>query len=483
MFYRYTTALVLMAVVAGACSQSRNESVVPEAAVSSTVDAAVSTTAEFTLPSAVATVPATTVPDVAAPPVVSAVPEVEVPPSTASSSTALAATISTVPHEVILPEGVPMFAPDLTVEAAELVGVAVEACRGAAVDPFGSGCVGAVWEVCYGVRSDIEKIRMAMGDRWDALGSEQNSYYSSAFYYIRDTICGEAFTAEIVELGSVLVAKYGDRYYREINSIRGEQGWVNDYQSGSAIRFTGDLRDFADFRHFIDRKKWLFNDRKILGLEEFDLSEDISAAAYDRIVPLLEVLSTSVNSYSLDFAFEPPAGFDADEVLKSVSEKEKVIESLEISIAVSPNGPDDIKNLCNSAIYAARINRKNWQNYVDNCTIAAEGCVETYGDGDELCDEISRLAREAGLERMWQLLPAVCASSEDIVYYNPDDTCRRAAFDAYVYSGSSLKRGSVFADAEGINIREAVFYLSQPLLLYNLPQHQRTNDARYIEEY
>ena len=368
-----------------------------------------------------------------------------------------------------------MFAPDLTVEAAELVDVATEACRGAAVDPFGSGCAGAVWEVCYGVRSDIEKIRVAMGDRWDALGRNESSYYSSAFYYIRDTICGEAFTAEIAELGSVLVAKYGDRYYRETNSIIGEQGWVNDYQSGSAIRFTGELRDFADFRHFIDRKKWLYNDRKILGLEEFDMSKDISAAAYDRIAPLLEVLSTSVNSYSLGFAFEAPAGFDADEVLKSVSEKEKVMESVEISIAVPPNGHDDIKNLCNSAIYASRINRKNWQNDIENCMIVAEGCIETYSDGDEHCDEISRLARNARLEFMWQQLPAICASTEDIVEYNPDDSCRRAAFDTYIYSRSSLYGIDYwYYDDTTITIGEAVFFLAHPLIVISdLPPYQR----------
>lgn len=489
MFYRYTIAFVLVAVVAGACSGSQNEGVTPrtaaststDTAVSTTVDAAVSTTAEFVVPSAVATVPATTVPDVAAPPVVSAVPEVEVPPSTISASTTLAAGTSIVPQGVILPEGVPLFAPDLTVESAELVGVAVGVCRGAGVDPFGSGCAGAVWEVCYGVRSDIEEIRVALGDRWDALGSEQRD----AFFRIGYTLCSAAFTAEVVELASVLAASYGGRYYRESRSIVDEERWIDDYGLfGGPTRFRGDLRDFADFRHYIETGDWTYASEITPDLnEEYGLADYVSEAAYAVIKPLLKVLGRNVRYYSLRYSSMLPAEFDAGAVIRSARQEERISEGVGISIGGLPSSPEDIRALCYDAVYAARISRNGWRDDIESCMAAAEGCVEIQGDQSERCRGMSVVAREAGLELMWQLLPAVCASSEDIVYYNPDDTCRRAAFDAYVYSGSSLKRGSVFADTEGINIREAVFYLSQPLLLYNLPQHQRTNDARYIEEY
>lgn len=60
MLYRYTIALVLVAVTARACSGSQNEGVSPGTTVAATTNTAVSTTVEFVLPSAVATAPAAT---------------------------------------------------------------------------------------------------------------------------------------------------------------------------------------------------------------------------------------------------------------------------------------------------------------------------------------------------------------------------------------------------------------------------------------
>ena len=329
------------------------------------------------------------------------------------------------------------------------------------------------------MRSDIEEIRVAMGDRWDALGSEQRDAFSIIGY----TLCSAAFTAEVVELASVLAASYRGRYYRESRSIVDEERWIDDYGLfGGPTRFRGDLRDFADFRHYIETGDWTYASEITPDLnEEYALADYVSEAAYAVIKPLLKVLGRNVRYYSLRYSSMLPAEFDAGAVIRSAQQEERISEGVGISIGGLPSSPEDISALCYDAVYAARISRNGWRDDIESCMAAAEGCVEIQGDQSERCRGMSVVAREAGLELMWQLLPAVCASSEDIVYYNPDDTCRRAAFDAYVYSGSSLKRESVFADTEGINIREAVFYLSQPLLLYNLPQHQRTNDARYIE--
>ena len=471
MLYRYAIAFLLVAVAAGACSQSQQETVTPETAASSTAESAVPP-AKTTSPS---TVPST-------------LPETETPPSTASpAGTAIPAT--TIP-EVLLPNDVPMFASDLTVGAAELVGVAVEACRGAAVDPFGSGCAGAVWEACYGVRSDIEEIRAAMGDSWDALTSDQRN----AFSHIDRTLCSAAFTAEVVELAAVLAASYGGRYYRESRSIVDEQRWRNDYESAGystsfdgPTRFRGDLRDFADFRRYIERGDWTYASEITPDLnEEYILIEYVSEAAYAVIKPLLKVLGRNVRYYSLRYSSMPPAEFDPGAVTRSAQEEERIGEGIGITIGDLPSGPEDISVLCYDAVYAARIRRNGWRDDIESCTVAAEGCVETQEDHPRRCEGISLVAREAGLELMWQRLAAVCASSEDIIYYNPDDTCRRAAFDAYVYSGASLKKESRYAPynrAKNLDIREAVFYLSQPLILSNLPQRQRINDARVIEEY
>lgn len=486
MLHRYTIALVLVAVATGACSQPQQETVAPETAVSSTV--------VLTVPLAetASSVPASTT-----------ILESEVSQSLASSSTVPSSTtipevefspITTLPattvspiSEVIEVDGVAMFASDLTVGAAELVGVALEACRGAGVDPFGSGCAGAVWEACYGVRSDIEKIRVAMGDRWDALGSDQRN----AFSHIGRTLCSAAFTAEVVELAAVLAASYGGRYYRESRSIVDEERWRNDYENAGyatsfdgPTRFRGDLRDFADFRRYIERGDWTYASEITPDLnEEYLLAEYVSEAAYAVIKPLLKVLGRNVRHYSLRYSSMPPAEFDPDAVIRSAQEEERIGEG--ISIGDLSSGPEDISVLCYDAVYAARISRNGWQDDIESCMVVAEDCVETQEDHPRRCEGILIVAREAGLELMWQQLPAVCASSEDIIYYNPDDTCRRAAFDAYVYSGASLKKESRYApynSAKNLDIREAVFYLSQPLILSNLPQRQRINDARVIEE-
>ena len=414
MILRVITGFLLAVMVAGACSQPQQETVTPETAASSTTESAVPP-AEATPPVTISTtVPEAEVPPSTASPAGTA-PETSVPTETAVPAATIPVTatppvVTTVPEvEVLEIDGVSLFTADLTVEAAELVGVAVEVCRGAGVDPFGSGCAGAVWEVCYGVRSDIEEIRVALGDGWNALGSEQRDAFSIIGY----TLCSAAFTAEVVELASVLAASYGGRYYRESRSIVDEERWIDDYGLfGGPTRFRGDLRDFADFRHYIETGDWTYASEITPDLnEEYALADYVSEAAYAVIKPLLKVLGRNVRYYSLRYSSMLPAEFDAGAVIRSAQQEERISEGAGISIGGLPSSP------------------------------------------------------------------------EDIVYYNPDDTCRRAAFDAYVYSGSSLKRESVFADTEGINIREAVFYLSQPLLLYNLPQHQRINDARYIEEY
>ena len=111
MILRVITGFLLAVIVAGACSQSQQETVTPETAAPSTTESAMPpaettppATASTTLPEAEVppstaspagtapetsaptetAVPATTVPVTATPPVVTAVPEVEVPPSTVS---------------------------------------------------------------------------------------------------------------------------------------------------------------------------------------------------------------------------------------------------------------------------------------------------------------------------------------------------------------------------------------------------------------
>ena len=220
MLYRCTIAFVLVAVVAGACSGSKNEGVSPGTAASATVDTAASTTAGFIAPSAVAAVPATTIPDAATSPVAEAVPGAEVPQSTASpagtapetSAPAVAAVPATTVPEVLLRNGVAMVGWDLTVETAEVIDAAVEACSEVFVTSVMSECASALWEACHSGYSSYGRM----------LRSEGITNFADPELGITNLgaiLCNEAYSAETVELAMVLAAKYGDRYYSEDASL------------------------------------------------------------------------------------------------------------------------------------------------------------------------------------------------------------------------------------------------------------------------
>lgn len=457
MFYRCTIALVLMTIVPGACSGSQSEDVSLGTAASTTVDATASSTAEYVLSSAVAGVPATAVP------------------------------------EVLLRNGVAMVGWDLTVETAEVVDAAIEACQDALAVPVVSGCTSAIWEACYSHESSYGKMLRSAGPT-------NFAEPELAQQGIGLTLCTEAFTAEVAEFAAVLAARYGDRYFNgDIRMLLEdvEEGYYSPSGGwpGPAAFERDRKRDFIDFRIYLGRKGWEWSQNIDFGGRRFITNE-----AHVRIDPLIEAVNDLRLAYSALLA-EPTEEFAewyverfkhaetipyyAQSVAAAFDWWEKEINAEDINASYAGeildavensmdydlqiiDTSDDITVLCDDVIYAARTGRLNWENEPYNCMIAAENCSDAPIDQDGQCSNM--LAVIAKLQLMWQKLPEICASAEDIekdiIFDSYNDTCRQAALDTYIYSANSLIRGELPWKYNRLveEIEHAAYFLALPLV-------------------
>ena len=545
MFFRYTIAFVLVAVAAGACSGSQNEGVPPgtvastttDTATSTTIDEAVSTTAEFVPLSAVAAVPTTAIPDAATPPVAAAVPRAEVPPSTASpagtapktsapTETAVLATTvpdaaappvaATVPEgevppstvspagtvpetsapavaavpEVLLRNGVAMVGWDLTVETAEVVDAAVEACSEVFATSIMAGCVAAVWEACYSHFSSYGKMYRSTG----ITNIEEPELNPMLPVSLGRILCSEAYTAEVVELAMVLAAKYGDRYYSEDTSLpfnRNAEYDLQDFEDdylepwgGLLVFAEGIKRDFIDFRMYVDRKEWYLT---MVGGIDVGTLRFISDEAHVRIDPLFEIIDDLRFVFS-DSSSETFEGFDAEKIIAfyaaDLDNAQRVIDLSE--------EPDEIKLFCDEAAYAARLRRPNWVNGVNDCIMAVGDCVNQFVEVQhDICT--NRLLFDARAELMWKELPAICATAEDMGEESYNDSCRQSVLDLHMLRmGHSIDADALLNQLDDRlqyhwtrssyvgQVKEATFFLAQPLIadlpieyrsFYSLPGH------------
>ena len=444
-----------------ACSQPQQETVTPETAASSTTESAVPP-AEITSPSTVLS--STTVP------------EAEVPQGTALSAmrapeTSVPAVVvvpATVVPEVLLRNGVAMVGWDLTVETAEVVDAAVEACSEVFATSIMAGCVAAVWEACYSVNSDRGKLSDAVGPT-NFEEPELNGAVD-----LGGILCSEAYTAEVVGLAMVLAAKYGDRYYSEDTSLpfnRNPDYDLEDFEddyidpgSGLLMFVEGVKRDFIDFRMYLGRGAW--DDRRTIDFGPFQF---ISDEAHVRVDPLFEIIAGLKSAFS-DSSSGPFEGFDPEKVIAfyaaDLDNDQRVIDL--------PEDPEAIKLFCDEAAYAARLKRSNWVNGVNNCIMAVEDCVDKFVEVQhDICT--NALLFDARRELMWKKLPVICATAEDVDEESYNDSCRQSVLDLHM-----IRMGPLI-DAEALvnpldyrlqyywtrtsgKVREATLFLAQPLI-------------------
>ena len=451
MFYRYTIALVLVAVAAGACSQSQQETVRPETAASSTIESA-APPAETTSPVIASTT----------------LLEAETPQTTASP--AVAAVPATAVPEVLLRNGVAMVGWDLTVETAEVVDAAVEACSEVFATSIMAGCTAAVWEACYSHRLSHGEMHRSTG----VTNIEEPEL--NLIFRLGWILCFEAYTAEVVELAMVLAAKYGDRYYSEDTSLpfnRNPDYDLEDFEDnyitprGGVLVFPeGVKRDFIDFRMYIDRVDWDLRRTIDVGPDRF-----ISDEAHVRVDPLFKILAELKSAFS-DSSSGPFEGFDAEKVIAfyatDLDNDQRVIDL--------PDDPEAIKLFCDEAVYAARLRRPNWVDGVNKCIMSVEDCINKFVETQHnICT--NRLLFDARQELMWKKLPTICATAEDVDEESYNDSCRQGVLDLHM-----LRMGPLIDTDALLNqiddrlqyywtrsvfvgqVREATFFLAQPLI-------------------
>ena len=432
-------------------------------------------------------------------PVVTTVPEAEVPPSTAlpagtapeTSAPAVTTVPSTTVPEILLRNGVAMVGWDLTVETAEVVDAAVEACSEVFATSIMAGCAAAVWEACYSHFSSYGKMYRSTG----ITNIEEPELDPMLPVSLGWILCSEAYTAEVVELAMVLAAKYGDRYYSEDTSMPfGEdpdydlEDFEYDYirPGGGLFVFAEDVkRDFIYFRMYVDRVDW--DPRR-----EIDVGPDrfISDEAHVRIDPLFETLAELQSAFS-DSSSGPFEGFEAEKIIAFYSAD---LDNAQQVIDL-PEDPGEIKLFCDEAAYAARVRMPNWVNGVNDCIMAVEDCINKFVEVQhDICTD--RLLYDARAELMWKKLPAICAAAEDIKVGDYNDSCRQKVLDLHMLRiGPSIHTDALLNQIDdrlqyhwtrSWNSRyagmvwNATFFLAQPLIadlpikyrgFYSLPGH------------
>ena len=379
---------------------------------------------------------------------------------------------------------------DLTVEAAEVVDAAVEACSEVFATSIMARCTAAVWEACYSHRSSYDKMYKSTG----VTNIEEPRYIKG----LTGFLCTEAYTAEVVELASVLAAKYGDRYYSEDSSMPyfdqfervGQdveydlQDFEDDYLgTGYISTFVfreGVKRDFIDFRMYVHREGWAWdrgNDVIFVG------GQDFTDEAHIRINPLFEIIDDLQYTFS-DLSSGPFGEFDAESVIEFYAED--VVEATgSNSLTHSrqsvelPDNPDEIKLFCDEAAYAARIGISNWENDINNCIIAVEDCIDDFAEvQNHICTD--RLLYDARAELMWKKLPAICASAGDTKIEDYNDSCRQKVLDLHMLRiGPSIHTDALLNQIDdrlqyhwnrswnsryASKVWHATFFLAQPLI-------------------
>ena len=364
--------------------------------------------------------------------------------------------------------GVVMVGWDLTVETAEVVDAAVEACSEVFATSIMAGCVAAVWEACYRAGSDRGRLSGAVGPT----NFEEPDL--NGVVELGEILCSKAYAAEVVELAMVLAAKYGDRYYSEDTSLpfnRNPDYDLEDFEhdyftpgGGLLVFAEGVKRDFIDFRMYVGGGAW--DPRRAI---DFGSYQFISKEAHVRVDPLFEIIAGLKSAFS-DSSSGPFEGFDAEKVIAfyaaDLDNAQRVIDL--------PDDPEAIKLFCDEAAYAARLRRPNWVDGVNSCVMAVEDCVDKFVEVQhDICT--NALLFDARLELMWKKLPVICATAEDVDEESYNDSCRQSVLDLHM-----LRMGPLI-DAEALvnpldyrlqyywtrtsgKVREATLFLAQPLI-------------------
>lgn len=363
---------------------------------------------------------------------------------------------------LVLLFGVSEILPNLPVEASVLASEAIETC-GESVDvPLESRCSELVWATCEEARMFWQRTSTQNGD-WDEWSEENKTRF-----FMHDFFCRAAHMAELIELSAVLADKYGEKFWKEIYAeeeyvynnfwrfrvfISYTPWAVLNYPSASQLTDTaGELESFSNSAGNTASGINDNNNNNNCGVKWLDrvlcrpLNEvSISSEAEDIINDLLEIISRTVEFYDFGTVRTGPASrwdFEFERADRLLIEamygkgtvfywprglfdgSSQVQENLKRTPWVVSGADSEKILLCQRALVAARVGQVGWEGDIDRCKSDAASCDGGLASIRQYCESLAVLAE---MERMWQLLPSVCAAGQDLG--TVDDECRRAALE------------------------------------------------------
>lgn len=361
---------------------------------------------------------------------------------------------------LVLLFGVSEILPNLPAKASVLASEAIETC-GEAVDvSLESRCSELVWATCEETRVLWQRTSTQNGN-WDEWSEENKTRF-----FMHDFFCRVAHMAELIELAAVLADKYGEKFWKEIYTkeeyvynnfwrfrvfISYTPWAVLDYPRASQL--TDTAGELASFSNSAGNTASGIYDNNNCGAKWLDrvlcrpLNEvSMSSGAEDIINDLLEIISHNVEFYDFGTGRTGPASgwdfeFENEDRLRRIEAiygkgtifywprglfdgSSQVQETLKRTPWVVSGADSEEVLLCQWALVAARVGQVGWQSDIDRCKSDAASCDGDLAGIRQYCESLAVLA---GMERMWQLLPGVCAAAEYLG--TVDDECRRAALE------------------------------------------------------
>lgn len=338
--------------------------------------------------------------------------------------------------------------PELPSNVIDLADEASEACDVASEAPLESRCSDSMWTVCEEARMFWQNI-LPRNDDVEKWSREEIARFLPHSY-----LCRLAFAAELAEMSAALSDKYGKKIWEVVPEI----DWCENenlncypsyypayvYEEGFWRRLTPyevyPSKDFWRFRVYMSFAVWDYvRGGKIYamcGITEqcfeanfrYTGNTPISFSTKAALNPLFGDISRFIMAYDIwptigtarrDRAISDqfwPEGLDRDfrSSYRSVEQAPWVVSRADSEEVL----------LCQRALVAARVGQVGWEGDIDRCKSDATSCDGDLASIRQYCESLAVLAE---MERMWQLLPGVCAATQDLG--TVDDECRRAALE------------------------------------------------------
>lgn len=293
---------------------------------------------------------------------------------------------------------------ELSFEVISQLNDAVGACR--ADRGFDeSSCAVEVWKSCHLAKQALEESGESLAD------GKRNA---------AEFLCDAAVVADAGELARVLAYRYREEYYRQ-----------NLFY---IPKFSGN--PFNMFHDLVDLEFWILNTSFVRLPKNADIVHfrgiGIRLRDSSRNYPEYRAISPETVD---ELRLLEDAIWDFFRPYRTLKQLTQATQSLGSVPEVGANPwqvPDaefleadpGAERLCRQAREAARENHLRWQEDVDACLSEEASCRNRHITNLVPC---SPEAGAAEFERMWQELPDICSSAEDITEQYSNDSCRSAA--------------------------------------------------------